>query len=214
MKPVLLFATLILLLISCKNAEKTKIEAIRIDPKTLPKSIHYKGAIDTAVKYTDTDGEHIIITSEGDTYEKNYEGDRLNGIYLYAYCYKLSGGKWKLSWQMQDDTGECEEDVSGGYLPKTFAVTDLNNDGQAEVWLMYQLACRGGVDPSAMKVIMHQGNQKYAMRGETRIVMGGKEYAGGEYKFDEAFKKGPEAFRQQAKGLWKDNLVETVGSAQ
>ena len=175
-----------------------------MDTTALPKEIKHKGSIDTAVKYTDNEGQHILITSE----DADIDGDRLTGVYLYAYCYKLTGGKWHLEWQMQDMVNQCEEDVAGDFLPNTFAVTDVNHDGKAEVWLMYRLACRGDVSPSDMKVIMHDGNKKYAMRGGSKVKVNATDYYGGDYKFDDAFKNGPAIFRQHAQQLWEKNKNE------
>jgi hypothetical protein len=214
MKTLLLFAILAIFLLSCGNpkTEIVKITSSKIDTGALPKTIKYKGSIDTAVKYTDSEGEHIIVTTEDDDIEKSDDGNnRLTGIYLYAYCYKLIGDKWKLLWQARNFTNECDLDISGSFVPNTFAVTDLDQNGKAEVWLMYSLACRGGVDPSDLKVIMHEGDKKYAMRGGSRVKVNATDYAGGDYKFDPAFKSAPLVFRQHAQSLWEKHKNETFG---
>lgn len=207
MKTLLLFAVLIVLLTSCSNPNVavTKVTSVKIDTTSLPKDIRHKGNIDTAVKYTDSEGEHILITSE----DADVDGDRLTGIYLYAYSYRLSGGKWRLQWQMHDLTNQCEEDAAGDFLPGTFSITDLDHNGRAEVWLMYRLACRGDVSPGDMKVIMHQGNNKYAVRGHSRVKVNATEYHGGDNNFDDAFWNGPVAFKQYAQQLWEKNKNES-----
>ena len=93
-------------------------------------------------------------------------------------------------------------------MPKSFAVTDLNKDGKAEVWLMYTTACTGDVSPPDMKIIMHEGVKKYAVRGTKKVKVSNKDFEGGKYTFDEAFKTGPEAFRQYAADMWKKNLMQ------
>jgi hypothetical protein len=206
MKTLLPLAALIILLASCssQNTEATKVTSSKIDTATLPKDIKHKGGIDTAIKYTDNEGEHILITSE----DADIDGDRLTGVYLYAYCYKLTGDKWRPEWHMSDMVNQCQEDVAGDFLPGTFAITDLNHDGKAEVWLMYRLACRGDVSPSDMKVIMHEGSKKYAMRGGSKVKVNATDYYGGDYKFDDAFQKAPAIFRQHAQQLWEKNKNE------
>lgn len=64
-----------------------------------------------------------------------------------------------------------------------------------------------------MKIIMYEGNKKYAIRGESKVAVGiddngKKQYIGGEYKIDENFKKSPKAFQEFAQKLWNDNLME------
>jgi hypothetical protein len=200
-------AFLLLLFASCSQPNKDvfKVTSSKLDTNQIPKSIKYKGGIDTAVKFTDGDGEHVILTATDFDSDTDH---RATGIYLYAYCYLITGDQWHLSWQMRDFVNECEFDIGGEFLPKTFAVTDLNHDGKAEVWLMYDLACRSDVSPSDLKIIMHEGAKKYAMRGGSRVKVNATDYYGGDYKFDAAFKNGPQAFRQYAQQLWEKNRNE------
>lgn len=208
MKNLLFFVAVVALLSSCSspNTATTKVTSAKIDTTTLSKDIRHKGIIDTAIKYTDSEGQHILITSE------DADGDsdnRLNGIYLYAYSYKLTGDKWRLQWQLHDFVNQCEEDVAGEFVPGTLTITDLDHNGRAEVWLMYRLACRGDVSPSDMKVIMHQGSNKYAMRGNSRIKVNATDYYGGDYKLDDAFWNGPVVFKQYAIQLWQSHKNES-----
>jgi len=195
---------IILLLLMIAKSGIAQIKASKIDSAAVPKYIKYKGGLDTAVRYTDKDGEHIIITSEDFK-----ENDDAKSAYLYAYCYKVAGNSAKLEWQLYDLIEDCTVDITSDFLPKTFAITDLNHDGLAEVWIMYKNACRGDVSGSTMKVIMHEGIKKYAMRGTCRVKINGTDYAGGNYTFDEVFKAGPETYRLYAQQLWKKHVNET-----
>jgi hypothetical protein len=56
---------------------------------------------------------------------------------------------------------------------------------------------------------MYAGNQKFALRGTSRVKVSASEYAGGEYTFDDAFKNGPAVFRKFAEQLWQKNVMET-----
>lgn len=73
---------------------------------------------------------------------------------------------------------------------------------------MYKTVCHGDVSPVTMKIIMYEGNKKYAVRGDTRVSVSEGHTMGGEYTFDDAFKNGPAAFREYAKKLWAKNVVE------
>jgi len=187
----------------------------------IPNFVKYKGSLDTAVHYTDKEGEHILITSEdfkldsaemvitsADNKDSSVSKTETKSANLYAYNYIISGKTAKLLWQMHDFVDSCDFDITAGYLPGTFAITDLDKNGIAEVWLMYKVDCASDVSPVPMKIIMHEGAQKYAMRGGTRVKVNATEYTGGKYIFDEAFSKAPEVFKQHARLLWSKNLME------
>jgi hypothetical protein len=95
------------------------------------------------------------------------------------------------------------------FVAKTFAVTDLNNNGKAEVWMMYKNSCHGDVSPVPIKIIMYENNKKFAVRGTTKVQVSATDYMGGGFSFDEAFKNAPAIFKQYAEKLWKQNKIET-----
>lgn len=188
-----------------------QIKISKVDKISIPKTIRYTGHIINAVRYTDSEGEHMVITTEtGETPSKGSESSDGRDAALYAYHYNIGNNTEPiLSWQTYDFIKDCPLDINANYVPNTFAITDLDNNEKAEVWLMYKTVCHGDVSPSYMKIIMHESDKKYAVRGENKVRLSEKEYVGGEYTFDEAFKKGPELFRQYAITLWKKNLLET-----
>lgn len=133
----------LLILLTIAQSSNAQIKLVKLDTKSIPTSINYVGKIINAVRYTDNDGEHIIITTEtGKTKTKGAEDD-FKDMDLYAYSYKIIGNQQILSWQVHDFVKECPVDIKANYIPNTFAVTDLNNDGKAEVWLMYTTVCHG-----------------------------------------------------------------------
>lgn len=201
---------LLIILLTIAQLSSAQIKLVKLDKKSIPASINYIGNIINAVRYTDSEGQHIIVTTEtGETKTKGAEDDSYRDAALYAYSYKIIGDQQTLSWQVHDFVKECPVDIKANYIPNTFAVTDLNKDGKAEVWLMYKTVCHGDVSPSNMKIIMYEGNKKYAVRGTNKVKISDKEYEGGSYTFDEAFKAGPESFRSYALQLWKKYLMET-----
>lgn len=203
-----LFVTAIL--VTTAQIAFAQLKVTKLSKADVPKSITYKGHIIDAAKYIDNTGEHVVVTTETGEMDVNdpvVEG--LRQAKLFAYCYDISGGaQLKLNWQMQDYTIECQVDITAKYVPGTFAVTDLDGDGKAEVWLMYRIGCRGDVSPPGMKIIMHEGVNKYAVRGEARVHLFDKKFAGGEYTLDPSLKSGPDAFKKYALDLWKKNLLE------
>lgn len=184
----------------------------KLDKNSIPKSIQYSGNNKQAVRWTDSTGDNIVILTLTDkTQSKNAPDDGYREGALYAYHYLLSGDSAKQTWKVSDYVKECPVDMFLYFVDKTFAVTDLNKDGKAEVWIMYKVSCQGDVSPIPMKIIMYQDNKKFAVRGTTRTKVSASDYMGGEFTFDEAFKNAPAEFRQYAEKLWKQNKNETWG---
>ena len=189
-----------------------QLKLTKIDKNSIPKNIQYTGNIKQAVRWIDNTGENIVILSVTDkTKSKNAPDDGYNDGALFAYHYLISGDSTKQTWRVYDYVKECPVDMFLYFVDKTFAVTDLNKDGNAEIWIMYKVSFQGDVSPIPMKIIMYQGDKKFAVRGTTRVKVSATEYMGGEYSFDEAFKNEPAEFRQYAEKLWKQHKTETWG---
>lgn len=187
----------------------------KINPQDLPNNLKYEGKIKEAFKWTDQMGEHIVITTETGKYKSKsnkYNNDERDAE-LFSYHYILKNGKPEQLWKVYDFVKNCPVDIEASFIKNTFNVTDLNEDGIAEIWLMYRVACRGDVSPATTKIIMYEGKQKYAMRGDSRVVIdyqdnGSPVYYGGNYKADQAFTSGPKVFLTYAKDLWEENVKE------
>jgi uncharacterized protein Veg len=196
------------------NAQE-QIKLTQLDLAKLPKAIKYEGKIVTAVRFTDNVGDNIVITTETGIYNNakfKHENEGKDAE-LFAYHFIIKNDSVKQTWKVYDYTSDCPLDVEASFIKNTFQVTDLNKDGVAEIWLMYRVACRGDVSPADMKIIMYQAQQKYAMRGQNKVVAdvdekGNKQYLGGEYKFDPAFQTAPKEFTEFAEKLWNKNIME------
>jgi hypothetical protein len=176
----------------------------------LPQSIKYNGKLKEAIRWTDKMGDNIVITVETGKYENPKFKHEAEGsdAELFAFHYVLKDG-WQQVWKIYDFIQDCPVDLEASFVKKTLQVTDLNKDGTAEIWVMYRTVCHGDVSPFNMKIIMYEGVQKFAMRGETRVQVSEKEYIGGSYKFDKAFTDAPPSFRDFAVKLWNKNVVQT-----
>jgi hypothetical protein len=204
-KFVLLFIWFLLTLSAQSQFIKTRIEQ-----KDLPKNLYYKGQLKEAYNWSDKDGDHItLITETGELRSKNEQFDNYRDAELFAYDFLLQKDCTKQNWRIYDFVKSCPVDIKANFVKNTFQITDLNNDGKGEIWIMYKVACYGDISPSEMKIIMYHGQQKFAMRGRSKVKLSETENEGGEYKFDNAFINGPKIFREFAKQLWNNNLVET-----
>jgi hypothetical protein len=199
---------LFLLFFLLSNFSQAQVKTKKIDKTKVPTTIQYTGSLKEAVTWIDNTGTHYVVTAEIGPVASKLEPDSQDAA-LYAYHYLLVADTLQLIWKVSDFIKSCPVDIKASFVKNTFTVTDLNNDKQSEVWLMYQTACRGDVSPSSMKIVMYEGSQKYAARGTTKVQVAEKEYEGGSYTFDAAFNNAPEVFKSYAKGLWKKNILET-----
>lgn len=184
----------------------------------LPKGIKYEGKIKTAIRWIDSLGDNIAILTETGIYQSKkfkHENDGSDAE-LFTYHYLVKGDSAFQTWRVYDFISDCPVDIEAKFIKNSFQVTDLNHDGVGEIWIMYKTVCHGDVSPCDMKVIMYQGKQKFAMRGQNKVFegtddKGTKHYSGGDYKYDKAFADGPKEFLEFAKKLWDKNIMQTWG---
>jgi hypothetical protein len=198
-----IFAILLSLLLTQICLAQFKVT--KLDKNSIPAKIKYNGDIVEAVRWTDSTGDNVVMLTTKKTESKTVPAG-LTGRALNAFHYLVLDDNIKQTWGVYDYVEECSVDMFLYFVDKTFAVTDLNKDGKAEVWMMYKVSCQGDVSPVPMKIIMYQDNKKFAVRGTSRIS--GHNH-GGEFTFDKAFKKAPAAFRKYAENLWKQHKIET-----
>ena len=185
-----------------------KIALTHLTKSELPKGITFKGNLKEAVRWTDKSGVNLVITCETEeAVSKTAPSEDYREKYLFAHHYLLFEDSIKQTWKVTDYIKECPLDIAADFVKNTFQVTDLDKDGVGEVWMMYLLTCTGDVSPAEMKIILYEGTQKHAMRGENKVDIGNGEFVGVDYKFDKAFNQAPTVFRDFAKKLWNANVM-------
>ena len=127
---------------------------------------------------------------------------------MYGYHYVSSGGSFSLLWKINDFINDCMFDLTLDFIPGSLSITDLNNNGIAESTFLYKMACRSDVSPSELKLMMHENDNKYALRGNMLVKVQGFT-GGGSYKVDKAFDSAPDGFLDYAKSQWKEFKLET-----
>ena len=190
------------------NGTDTLSEVLKInDVSQLPKGITYEGEFKEGFQYSDKSGKHIaIITEKRVIHEDKYENE-VESAELFAYNFAVNeDNSTKQQWRVYDFDKDCQLDVAADFINDTFQITDLNNNGIAEIWFAYILGCTGDISPLSMKVIMYEGKQKFAMRGTQKIILQGEIYGGG-YQFDSAFNNGLKIFRNFAQKLWNEHGI-------
>jgi hypothetical protein len=177
--------------------------------RALSKEITYPSKFVRAVKWTDNAGKNIVVmtrTKKAKSASRPEEGYYEQSLEVRHYIF--DGKHWRQKWTVHDQVMECEYKMIVEYVKKTFAVTDLDKDGLAEVWLMYKTGCAIDVRPGNMKVIMYEGDTRYSIKGRVRLMLNENKYDGGEYTLDPDYAKAPHAFKEYALDLWKANIED------
>lgn len=176
------------------SSNSIKIDTLSYDD--IPKSLDFRGTVVEALRWTDTNGVNLLIqTVTGQFNWKDYDENSLDYTLqdkseLYAYLFQKNDTdkEYQKVWRVYDYTECFGVDWFTGFIPKATTITDVDQDGVAEVSLPYVLICRGGVDPGVMKIIMYEGGTKYALRGSTMLMCDSDLSFGGEYKPSENLK--------------------------
>lgn len=174
---------------------------------SVPKECKIEGKMVDAYSWSDKNGLNYFIRSQGDL-EAKYPTDDFEDVtssqYIYAYHWVQSPtGEFKLLKETVDFVKNCEFDLIMGHELTAITLTDLDENGIAEISFIYRLTCTSDVSPSEQKLIMLEDGNKYPLRGYSEVMGEGGTYTAGE-EFDTA----PAAFLEHAKTLWSENVQE------
>lgn len=189
-----------------QTGSNNNITMLEFDKKNIPASVKYKGNIVAGSRWKDKDGENLLIVTETDPQSGMKDDEEVSNKEIFAYCYLIENGNAALLWNINDFVKDCAFDLTAELIPNSITVTDLNNNGIAENTFLYKLSCKSDVSPDDFKLMMHEGNTKYAIRGTTQVsyeVDGKPVYYGGEGTPDASFNSAPQGFLQYAKAQWE-----------
>jgi len=228
MRPII-FSLLVILLYSCQNNAQNGEGSVSIKELTsvsydqIPRSLKFKGDFSSAWRWSDQNGENILVLSTESRY-----GGYDESQFLYGIHFAKQGGGYETIWKMIDHEKDCYFDLTCRFFPGATTITDLDGDGFAEIKLQYETACRSDVSGATMKLLMYENGKKRALRG-TRWLnpygKGGKsfpygidemckdrfrarDYNGGQYESDNDFADAPPSFLDHAKQEWRKYVVE------
>jgi hypothetical protein len=204
-------ASLTALFLHVPGSSAQRIDSRVVDARALPREVAHRGSVVAARRWNDGLGENWLLLTKSRCLTPNLEAGTTwcGDEELYAYHYVRKNGAYSLLWTTFDSIRECGEDVTLAHSPRTLAITDLDRDGVAETTFVYLLACRGGLDPATMKLIMHEGAVKYAIRGSTDLRDVGPGYGPGHMTLDPAFSRAPRPFRDFAVAHWNRFVRES-----
>ena len=197
-----------------------QIQIITFDPNVLPKEIRFKGAVVAGARWLDKNGENLLLLCETGSFKSPVPPNSKENPYqewgraadLHSYHYVKDQGRYKLLWDLFDSVKICALDLDAAFLPNSLTITDLDGNGIAESTFLYKLGCRSDVSPVQLKLIMHEGKVKYAIRGQTMVpTTAPEEKIGGQKTIDPAFQRAPKAFLDHALQQWHTFVVEKFG---
>lgn len=144
---------------------------VLISQSELPSYISFKGSFYSAYKWVDKTGQNLLVLSTSSLSTDNKDiGETENTIELFARLINLKDpNKPAIVWDMYDAEKKCVFDITCEFVDHN--VTDLDNDSVKEIMIMYKLCCRSDVSPATMKLIMHEGKTKYALRGKMVFII-------------------------------------------
>lgn len=183
-------------------AQQGRIQVRDLPPRAFPAGTSGQGVPVAVKRWTDRLGENTLVLTQTGRIRSRECPDPDGGCSdaeLYAYHWVRKPDGMSLLWTTRDFVRGCPVDLTARYVPESVAVTDLDGDGVAETSFVYFLACRGDVSPATMKLLLHEGAQKYAARGTSR-PRGATD--GGEVRMDEVFARGPRQFASFANAQW------------
>lgn len=156
----------------------------------VPAAQRLPGQLLEAWRWRDANGENLLVMYRADIPSRNERRaqtdpawrkkladpntvssaeDDGRGAQLMVRQYVRKQGAYSELWRLQDSVSDCWLDLILGPAPHATTVTDLDHNGQSETTVLYALGCRGDVSSDDLKLIMHEGSAKYALRGFTVV---------------------------------------------
>lgn len=190
-----------------RSATEAGVHMLSLDLGNIPTGYDYTGSVMDGARWTDANGENVLLVSRREIAGTDDEFPEENKEELFGYHYINNEGTIRLLWKIYDF---AHNPCDGGHgLLSNVIVRDLNNDGIAENAFVYNIQGSCDVSPIPIKLMLHSGSEKYAIRGNNKVQASMEPGAipdGGEMNFDPAFNTAPPEFRTFADELWRNSL--------
>lgn len=186
-------SSLFILMLMSFDIIASPVKVLHFYKEDVPEALEYEGELINGRKWKDNAGLNYILFTKA-----SIDQDGSASSFFNAYHYVENGQEIKLVRRIQDFEQACEFDVTVEFLPASLNISDLDENGFAEITFLYRKGCRSDVSPLDLKLILLENGEKYAIRGTT-IVAG----LGGQEKIDPSFHTASPAFLSFAEQHWK-----------
>jgi hypothetical protein len=136
------------------------VDSIQVLAEVNREALPFNGRFFWSISWNDKLGGNIFIISEKGKYD---EGNGRKEIFAYHYVKRDS--LYGLLWQMNDfvDGWGCDLDIQLiNFFP---LISDIDSNGIAETAIFYSLNNRCDAGSLPAKLIVHEGEDKFAIRG-------------------------------------------------
>lgn len=183
----LLFIASAFILFSCNSSTDKESETVdttekvvssadfmkpqKISMQELPEEVTVYGTFNEAWKWADSLGENIFVLSHEVKKEKSndeFSDEAQSGSVKTAH-YLLKDGKYRSVRTSNDDESSCSFDLVCDFIPGSTTITDLDNNGFAEIKYQFTKACRSDVSPASMTLVLRENGKNHILMG-TRWV--------------------------------------------
>lgn len=157
----------LVLCLSFRQAPLPLIKPQRLTAAQVPPGLKLPGKLLEAWRWQDAQGENVLLITRTpvrpEAKPKALDEEWHTELYARQYIRQAAG--YQELWRLYDTNRYCWGDMELGPLSGATTITDLDTDGVSETTLVYKISCRTDVSPAEMKLIMHEGQKKYALRG-------------------------------------------------
>lgn len=179
-----------------EDQNKVTVEIKAIEKEAIPFEYIFtpvgKGLVD-AFEVKDASGTNYLL--RGNNFLEN-------NIQMTVTLIKPTEDEPEMLATAMEDLVRCKFDVIDEHL-KEVKATDLDEDGNAELMMLFKLDCTSDVSPNRLILVMFEGNDRYLMKGVTEV-----DGMGGEFEADKAFQSN-EIFLKAATEFWNQHKKES-----
>ncbi len=162
-----------------------------------------EGTVERVVSWNEGDGGHVAVFAST-AKEGVRDGETWYSKVLYVTTFHVRDGRFTKVRAVKEAVQPCNLDMTARFIDGSVGLTNLDGNDKGELTFAYVTRCAGDVSPMSMKLLMLEGGAKYALRGDSRVDLGGGETEGGTFKPD--FKKAPRGFLEHATKVWNRHV--------
>ena len=143
----------------------------KISMQELPEEITVFGTFNEAWKWVDSMGENVFLLShevKNDSPGDEFSDEPESG-FVHTAHYLKKDDKYRSIRTSTDDEKACSFDLLCDFIPSCTTITDLDNNGYAEIKYQFTKACRSDVSPASMTLVLRENGKNHILMG-TRWV--------------------------------------------